>query len=60
MAVVRRRYRVLQSICAIIDSTEDLASCKGIKSIFLFDNEEVGSESCQGAWGTFLPDCMKR
>ncbi|CAN0395259.1 unnamed protein product, partial [Laminaria digitata] len=51
-----------QSLRALIDTSDDgsLAACQGVKSIFLFDHEEVGSTSCQGAAGTLLPDCMKR
>lgn len=51
-----------QSIRALIDCSagDSLASCKGVKSVFLFDHEEVGSSSCHGAAGTLLPDCMKR
>lgn len=52
-----------QSLRALIDSCGDeggLAASKGVRSIFLFDHEEVGSNSCQGAAGTLLPDCMKR
>ncbi|CAN0102548.1 unnamed protein product, partial [Ectocarpus sp. 13 AM-2016] len=51
-----------QSIRALIDGCEGdgLASCKGVRSVFLFDHEEVGSTSCHGAAGTLLPDCMKR
>ena len=53
----------LQSLRALIDSTREdgsLAACQGVRSIFLFDHEEVGSTSCEGAAGTLLPDCMKR
>ncbi|CAM9596379.1 unnamed protein product [Ascophyllum nodosum] len=51
-----------QSLRALIDTCEGdgLSASRGVRSIFLFDHEEIGSSSCQGAAGTLLPDCMKR
>jgi len=44
----------------LIDSTENLSSQKGIQLISLFDHEEIGSVSAQGADSTFLPDTIAR
>ncbi|CAN0224836.1 unnamed protein product, partial [Hapterophycus canaliculatus] len=43
-----------QAIRALIDGCkgDGLASSKGVRSVFLFDHEEVGSSSCHGAAGT--------
>lgn len=51
-----------QGISALIATSDDasLASATGVRSLFLFDHEEVGSKSCEGAAGTLLPACMNR
>ncbi|KAK6459112.1 aspartyl aminopeptidase [Scheffersomyces xylosifermentans] len=44
----------------LIESTEFLATQTGISLISLFDHEEIGSVSAQGADSTFLPDIIQR
>ncbi|KAG7663639.1 uncharacterized protein J8A68_002888 [[Candida] subhashii] len=44
----------------LIESSEDLSQQRGIQLISLFDHEEIGSRSAQGADSTFLPDIIKR
>lgn len=44
----------------IVESTASLASQHGISMISLFDHEEIGSVSAQGADSTFLPDVLAR
>lgn len=44
----------------LIESTEFLANQKSISLISLFDHEEIGSVSAQGADSTFLPDIIQR
>lgn len=45
---------------SLIDSSKDLSQQKGISLISLFDHEEIGSVSAQGAESTFLPDVLQR
>lgn len=44
----------------LIDLTTSLETQRGIQMISLFDHEEIGSVSAQGADSTFLPDILKR
>lgn len=44
----------------LIESTEGIANQKGIRLISLFDHEEIGSKSAQGADSSFLPDILHR
>ncbi|KAK6460519.1 aspartyl aminopeptidase [Scheffersomyces coipomensis] len=44
----------------LIESLELVHKQKGIQLISLFDHEEIGSKSAQGADSTFLPDILKR
>ncbi|CAN3375739.1 hypothetical protein DIURU_003831 [Diutina rugosa] len=44
----------------LIDSTKTLSEQRGINLISLFDHEEIGSVSAQGADSTFLPDVITR
>lgn len=61
-------FCVFQSLRALIDSCKcdeengdgGLSDSRGVRAVFLFDHEEIGSKSCEGAAGTLLPDCMKR
>ncbi|ODV80990.1 aspartyl aminopeptidase [Suhomyces tanzawaensis NRRL Y-17324] len=45
---------------ALAEASKDLSNQKGILLISLFDHEEVGSVSAQGAESTFLPDIFQR
>ena len=47
------------ALTALLDSTED-ADCQASRLIVLYDHEEVGSRSSQGAGGTFLGDVLER
>lgn len=44
----------------LVESAETLSSQKGIRVISLFDHEEIGSASAQGADSSFLPDILQR
>lgn len=44
----------------LIESSNDLDDQRGIQMISLFDHEEIGSVSAQGADSTFLPDIIQR
>ncbi|CDK27680.1 unnamed protein product [Kuraishia capsulata CBS 1993] len=44
----------------LVNSVDDLASQTGIQLISLFDHEEIGSLSAQGADSSFLPDILSR
>ncbi|CAH2352053.1 aspartyl aminopeptidase 4 [[Candida] railenensis] len=44
----------------LIDSTKGLSDQETIQLISLFDHEEIGSVSAQGADSTFLPDTLYR
>ncbi|ODQ81580.1 hypothetical protein BABINDRAFT_159852 [Babjeviella inositovora NRRL Y-12698] len=44
----------------LLASTKTLDTDAGISMIALFDHEEIGSSSAQGADGTFLPDVLAR
>lgn len=45
---------------ALIDSTESLDEEKGVRMVALFDHEEVGSDSAQGAGSPVLVDALRR
>lgn len=45
---------------ALIASTGSLESQRGIQLMSLFDHEEIGSQSAQGADSSFLPDILHR
>ncbi|RCK64239.1 Aspartyl aminopeptidase 4 [Candida viswanathii] len=45
---------------AIVDSASAVNDNAGISLISLFDHEEIGSRSAQGADSTFLPDVLQR
>lgn len=45
---------------AIIESVDKLGNNSGVSMISLFDHEEIGSVSAQGADSTFLPDIIQR
>ncbi|KAL6453302.1 APE4 Aspartyl aminopeptidase 4 [Candida maltosa Xu316] len=44
----------------LVGSVDNLPNEKGISLISLFDHEEIGSVSAQGADSTFLPDIIQR
>ena len=44
----------------LVESIENLPKEEGISLISLFDHEEIGSVSAQGADSTFLPDIIQR
>lgn len=44
----------------LVRSSTNLSEQKGIQLISLFDHEEIGSVSAQGADSTFLPDIIQR
>ncbi|EGW30886.1 uncharacterized protein SPAPADRAFT_62787 [Spathaspora passalidarum NRRL Y-27907] len=44
----------------LIESSTELEQQNGIQLISLFDHEEIGSRSAQGADSTFLPDIINR
>ncbi|KAK6202433.1 peptidase M18 [Scheffersomyces amazonensis] len=44
----------------LTESVEYLSKQRGIQLISLFDHEEIGSKSAQGADSTFLPDIIQR
>ncbi|KAH3661782.1 hypothetical protein OGAPHI_005960 [Ogataea philodendri] len=44
----------------LIKSTKQLATQTGIQLISLFDHEEIGSQSAQGADSSFLPNILER
>lgn len=46
------------SLCALIDAQEP--ALDRIRVIACWDNEEIGSETMQGAASTFLPDVLER
>lgn len=48
------------AVTGLINSAESLPNETGIQLISLFDHEEVGSMSAQGANSSFLPDILKR
>lgn len=48
------------AIQGLIQSTENLQSETGIRLVSLFDHEEIGSQSAQGADSSFLPDILHR
>ncbi|KAH9535186.1 hypothetical protein CY35_17G040000 [Sphagnum magellanicum] len=48
------------SLKALIDSTESLDEEKGVRMVALFDHEEVGSDSAQGAGSPVLVDALRR
>lgn len=48
------------SLKALIDSSSDLAEEVGIRMVALFDHEEVGSQSAQGAGSPVLVDALRR
>lgn len=45
---------------SLINSSKELHKLRGIQLISLFDHEEIGSASAQGADSTFLPDILHR
>ncbi|KAH3676190.1 hypothetical protein WICMUC_002212 [Wickerhamomyces mucosus] len=45
---------------ALIQSSKDLSTENGIRLISLFDHEEIGSSSAQGADSNFLPNILDR
>lgn len=44
----------------LIASSKTLSTLKGIGLVSLFDHEEIGSQSAQGADSSFLPDILHR
>lgn len=48
-----------QSLRALIDSSESLATQQNICMTMLFDHEEVGSDSCQGAGSSIFMDTIR-
>lgn len=44
----------------LVESVQNLSTQRGIRLISLFDHEEIGSQSAQGADSTFLPDILNR
>lgn len=44
----------------IIEASQELSEQRGIQLISLFDHEEIGSVSAQGADSSFLPDILHR
>jgi len=54
---------LVSSFCAVtslIESSETLDNEKNVRVIVLYDNEEVGSNSYNGAGSTILKDCIIR
>eukprot|EP00597_Dinobryon_sp_UTEXLB2267_P016626 CAMPEP_0201093132 /NCGR_PEP_ID=MMETSP0812-20130820/1694_1 /ASSEMBLY_ACC=CAM_ASM_000668 /TAXON_ID=98059 /ORGANISM="Dinobryon sp., Strain UTEXLB2267" /LENGTH=476 /DNA_ID=CAMNT_0047345159 /DNA_START=18 /DNA_END=1448 /DNA_ORIENTATION=+ len=49
-----------QCLRALIDAADDPASQSSVKMSMLFDHEEVGSASCQGAGSSLLMDTLTR
>lgn len=49
-----------QAITALLNADETLASEKNVRMVALFDHEEVGSDSAQGAGSPVMLDAMRR
>lgn len=45
---------------ALVNASKDLSKSSGIQLISLFDHEEIGSLSAQGADSSFLPNILER
>lgn len=45
---------------ALIDASSDVSQEPGIRLVALFDHEEVGSDSAQGAGSPVLVDALRR
>ncbi len=48
------------AITGLVQSTSNLDKDNGIQLVCLFDHEEIGSASAQGADSSFLPDILER
>lgn len=58
-----RLDNLVSCFCAakgLCESGSTLSEDSGIRLISLFDHEEIGSQSAQGAFSTFLPDIILR
>lgn len=53
-------YSCLRALIDSCPSEDSLVEETGIRSVALFDNEEIGSESAQGAGGPIMRDTITR